>query len=217
MEPITLTTDRLLLRPFGPQDTEQVHTACQDADIQRWTALPSPYRLADAELFTTRVSPAGWQDDSAYSFALMRRDTGALAGALGVHRRGPGTFEVGYWGAPDHRGRGYVVEAVLGSARWAFTSLGADRLEWRAEAGNTASRAVALRAGFRMEGDQRSGLLNKGVRRDAWTAALLPDDLGLPGAHPYVPDAAAGGEDGHACLHHPSGGGCDLLRRPSTA
>lgn len=188
MEPITLTTERLLLRPFGPQDTYRVHAACQDPDIQRWTVIPSPYRLTDAELFITKLAPAGWQDDSVYSFALVLRASEALVGALGVHRRSrPGTYEIGYWGAPDHRGRGYVREAVLGAARWAFTSLGADRMEWRAEVGNTASRAVALRAGFRMEGEQRSGLLNKGVRRDVWTAALLPCDLGLPGAHPYLP------------------------------
>ncbi|MEW1610381.1 MULTISPECIES: GNAT family N-acetyltransferase [unclassified Streptomyces] len=188
MEPIILTTRRLLLRPFGPQDTYRVHAACQDPDIQRWTVLPSPHRLTDAELSTVKLSQAGWRDDSAYSFALVLRETGTLVGALGIARRSrPGTYEVGYWSAKEHRGRGYVTEAVLGSARWAFTSLRADRLEWRAEIGNPASRAVALRAGFRLEGDQRSGLLNKGVRRDAWTAALLPSDLGLPGAHPYLP------------------------------
>lgn len=192
MEPITLTTERLLLRPFGPQDTYGVHAACQDPDIQRWTVIPSPYRLTDAELFTTKLSPAGWQDDSSYGFALVLRETGALAGALGVDRRSrPGTYEVGYWSTKEHRGRGYVTEAVLGSARWAFTSLGADRLEWRAEIGNLASRAVALRAGFRLEGEQRSGLLNKGVRCDAWTAALIPSDLGLAGTDPYVPERHA--------------------------
>ncbi|WP_030854103.1 GNAT family N-acetyltransferase [Streptomyces griseus] len=188
MEPITLTTQRLLLRPFGPQDTFRVHAACQDPDIQRWTVIPSPYRLTDAELFTTRLAPAGWSNDSAYGFALVLRESDALVGALSVDRRSrPGTYEVGYWSAPEHRGRGYVTEAVLTAARWAFTSLGAERLEWRAETGNVASRAVALRAGFRLEGEQRSGLLNKGVRRDAWTAALLPSDLGLAGAHPYLP------------------------------
>ncbi|NEB40997.1 GNAT family N-acetyltransferase [Streptomyces sp. SID14515] len=189
MEPITLTTERLLLRPFGPQDTAEVYAACQDPEIQRWTVIPSPYRLTDAELFTTKLSTAGWQDDSVYNFALALRETGTLVGALGIDRRSrPGTYEVGYWSAKEHRGRGYVTEAVLGSARWAFVSLGADRLEWRAETGNLASRAVALRAGFRLEGEQRSGLLNKGVRRDAWTAALLPSDLGLAGTHPYVPE-----------------------------
>ncbi|MFD8731603.1 MULTISPECIES: GNAT family N-acetyltransferase [Streptomyces] len=187
MEPTTLTTRRLLMRPFGPQDTYRVHAACQDPDIRRWTVIPSPYRLTDAELFTAKLAPTGWRDDSSYSFALVLQESGTLAGALCIDRRSrPGTYEVGYWSTKEHRGRGYVTEAVLGSARWAFTALGADRLEWRAEIGNVASRAVALRAGFRLEGDQRSGLLNKGVRRDAWTAALLPSDLGLPGAHPYL-------------------------------
>uniref|UniRef100_A0AAU2VVZ0 GNAT family N-acetyltransferase n=1 Tax=Streptomyces sp. NBC_00008 TaxID=2903610 RepID=A0AAU2VVZ0_9ACTN len=191
MEPITLTTDRLLLRPFAPGDAAEVYTACQDPDIQRWTVVPSPYSRADAELFTCRFSPVGWQDDSMYNFAVVLRDGGALTGALGINRGNqPGTYEVGFWAAGEHRGRGYMTEAVRRAARWTFTSLGGDRLEWRAETGNVPSRAVALRAGFVMEGDQRSGLLNKGVRRDTWTGALLPSDLGLPGTCAYLPASA---------------------------
>ncbi|WP_406450725.1 GNAT family N-acetyltransferase [Streptomyces sp. NBC_00876] len=191
MEPITLTTERLLLRPFAPGDADDVYAACQAPDIQRWTVVPSPYGRADAELFTREFSPGGWQDDSTYNFAVVLREGGALTGALGISRRSlPGTYEVGFWAAPGHRGLGHTTEAVLSAAHWTFTSLGGDRLEWRAETGNSASRAVALRAGFRMEGDQRSGLLNKGVRRDTWTGALLPSDLGLSGTHAYLPAAA---------------------------
>lgn len=125
---------------------------------------------------------------------MVRRDGGPLLGALGVHRcTAPGTFEVGFWTAKEHRGAGYTTEAVLAAARWAFTALRADRLEWRAEIGNTPSRAVALRAGFRMEGEQRSALLNKGIRRDTWTGSLLPADLGLPGTCPYRPAPGVSG------------------------
>ncbi|MET9589358.1 GNAT family N-acetyltransferase [Streptomyces sp. NPDC006516] len=188
MEPTTVTTERLLLRPFGPEDAEATYAACQDPAIQRWTVVPSPYTRADAELFTGKLSPAGWQDDSMYNFAVLLRDGGPLVGALGLNRReSPGTYEVGYWTAREHRGVGLMTEAVLGAARWAFTALGTDRLEWRAEVGNVPSRAVALRAGFRMEGDQRAALLNKGVRRDTWSGSLLPADLGLPGTQPYLP------------------------------
>ncbi|AXE82837.1 GNAT family N-acetyltransferase [Streptomyces atratus] len=191
MEPITLTTERLLLRPFTTGDADEVHAACQDPDIQRWTVVPSPYSHADAELFAGKLSPGGWRDDSMYNFAVITREGGALAGALGINRRNlPGTYEVGFWTAKEHRGRGYMTEAVLSAARWTFASLGGDRLEWRAEAGNVPSRAVALRAGFRMEGEQRSGLLSKGVRRNAWVGALLPSDLGLPGTHAYLPATA---------------------------
>ncbi|HEY9437513.1 MAG TPA: GNAT family N-acetyltransferase [Streptomyces sp.] len=193
MEPLTLTTERLVLRPFGPQDAEAAYAACQDPGIQRWTTVPSPYGREDAEFFTGTLCPAGWRDDSAYNFAVVLRDGAVLVGALGISRRLPGTYEVGYWTAREHRGRGYATEAVTEAARWAFRSLGAGRLEWRAEIGNGPSRAVALRAGFRMEGEQRSGVLHKGVRRDAWTAALLPSDLGLPGTHPYLPAGRAGG------------------------
>ncbi|MFB7917761.1 GNAT family N-acetyltransferase [Streptomyces sp. NPDC056061] len=190
MEPITLTTERLLLRPFTDADTDRIHSACQDPDIRRWTVVPSPYRRADAEFFTQEICPGGWRDDSMYNFAVVLREGEALAGALGLTRRNlPDTFEVGFWTAEEHRGRGYTTEAVLSAARWAFDSLGCDRLEWRAEVGNAASRAVALRAGFRMEGEQRSGLLNKEVRRDAWVGALLPSDLGLPGGRTYLPAA----------------------------
>uniref|UniRef100_A0AAU3GWZ8 GNAT family N-acetyltransferase n=1 Tax=Streptomyces sp. NBC_01401 TaxID=2903854 RepID=A0AAU3GWZ8_9ACTN len=188
MEPITLTTERLIMRPFAPEDADAAHTACQDPEIQRWTVVPSPYTRADAELFTQKLSPAGWQDDTMYNFAVLLRGGGPLVGALGVNRHSlPGTYEVGFWTAKEHRGAGFTTEAVLAAAHWAFTSLGADRLEWRAEVGNVPSRAVALRAGFRMEGDQRSALFNKGIRRDTWTGALLPADLGLPGTYPHRP------------------------------
>lgn len=43
MDPVTLTTDRLLLRSVGPHDTDTVYEAVQDPDIQRWTTIPSPY------------------------------------------------------------------------------------------------------------------------------------------------------------------------------
>lgn len=152
--------------------------------------MPSPYSRPDAEFFTGKLSPDGWADDSMYNFAVVLRESGATAGAIGISRRNlPGTYEVGFWTAAEHRGRGYMTEAVLSTAHWTFSSLGGDRLEWRAEVGNIPSRAAALRAGFRMEGEQRSALLNKGVRRDAWIGALLPSDLGLPGTDTYLPAA----------------------------
>ncbi|GGX27392.1 GNAT family N-acetyltransferase [Streptomyces chryseus] len=190
MEPTILTTERLLLRPFEPADTDAVHQACQDPDIQRWTSIPSPYEREHAEGFVGRIVPDGWRYDTVYAFGALTRDTGELVAAVSSITRGEGAAEIGYWGAKEHRGRGYVTEAVRAVAHWAFTSAGVERLEWRAEIGNDASRAVAERAGFVVEGVQRSGIANKGVRRDGWIGALLPSDLGLPTACPYLPSRA---------------------------
>ncbi|MEU3279540.1 GNAT family N-acetyltransferase [Streptomyces antibioticus] len=186
MEPVTLTTDRLVLRPVGPRDTDAVYTAAQDPDIQRWTTIPSPYLHEHASGFTEQFAPDGWATDSMFTFGVFLPD-GTLTGMLGLTTRALGTVEIGFWTAKEHRGHGYTTEATLTAARWAFTHLAVDRVEWRAEVGNTASRAVAEHAGFQLEGTLRSAINNKGTRRDCWLASLLPSDLGLPSAAPYLP------------------------------
>lgn len=191
MEPITLTTGRLRLRPFTPADAGAVHEACQNPAIQRWTQVPAPYTREDAELFVTRIVPDGWRADTDYALAVEPLEGGPLVAAIGLHARGEGIREVGFWAVEEQRGRGYVTEAVGALARWAFASLGVHRLLWRAEVGNLPSRAVAERAGFTIEGVERAGLINKGTARDCWLGALLPSDLGLPSPVPYLPAKAA--------------------------
>jgi len=186
MEPVTLTTERLVLRPVGPEDTDAVYEAAQDPDIQRWTTVPSPYLREHAEGFVGGLAPDGWADDTMFTFGVFL-PSGDLVGVLSQTTRGPGVAEVGFWAAKEHRGRGYLTEAVLAACRWAFLRLSVDRVEWRAEVGNAASLAVARKAGFTLEGTARAGLLNQGVRRDCWTASLLPSDLGLPPKTPYLP------------------------------
>ncbi|WP_133885396.1 GNAT family N-acetyltransferase [Streptomyces sp. BK208] len=186
MEPVTLTTDRLVLRTVGPQDTDAVYAACQDPDVQRWTTIPSPYLPEHARGFTEQIAPGGWANDSMYTFGLFL-PAGDLAGMLGVTMIALGVGEIGFWATKEHRGRGHVTEAAVAVARWAFTERAVDRLEWRAEVGNTASRAVAQRAGFTMEGTLRSAINNRGVRRDSWIGSLLPSDLSLPSTSPYLP------------------------------
>jgi RimJ/RimL family protein N-acetyltransferase len=186
MNPVTLTTERLLLRTVGPQDTDAVYAAVQDPDIQRWTTIPSPYLREHAESFVGQTAPDGWAEASMFTFGVFLL-SGELAGMLGLTMRSLGVAEVGFWTAKEHRGNGYITEATLAASHWAFTRLSIDRVEWRAEVGNKGSRAVARRAGFTIEGVLRSAINNKGVRRDCWVGSLLPSDVGLPSTAPYLP------------------------------
>ncbi|UUU33464.1 GNAT family N-acetyltransferase [Streptomyces sp. CA-210063] len=186
MDPVTLTTARLLLRTVDRHDTDSVYAAAQDPDIQRWTTIPSPYLREHAEGFVEQAVPEGWADASMFTFGLFL-PAGELVGMLGVTMRSLGTGEIGFWATKEHRRNGYITEATRAAAHWSFTTLALDRLEWRAEVGNTASRAVAEHTGFTLEGTLRAALTNNGVRRDCWLASLLPSDLGLPSATPYLP------------------------------
>ncbi|HEY5833196.1 GNAT family N-acetyltransferase [Streptomyces sp.] len=193
MEPITLTTDRLLLRPLGPADEDAVYAACQDPEIPRWTPVPSPYTREHAADFIGRIAREGWRDGSFYNFGVFTRDGGALVGAMGLVRLAGALpapnhqAELGYWTAKEQRGKGYTAEAGRAVCSWAFTALGAERIEWYAEAGNEGSRAVALKIGFLMEGTVRSKIIHEGTRRDAWVGSLLPSDWGRESATPYLP------------------------------
>ncbi|MET3987692.1 GNAT family N-acetyltransferase [Streptomyces sp. PvR034] len=188
MEPSTLITERLVLRPHLPADVAEVHAACQDPAIQRWIPVPVPYEVEDAETFVTESVPRGWREDTEYNFAVRLGADGPLVATLGVHVRGAFAHEIGYWSVAEHRGLGYMTEAVTAVARWAFAEAGCVRLIWRAGIANAASRAVAEKCGFVIEGVQRAGMEHRETLRDCWIGALLPSDLGLPSRLPYLPD-----------------------------
>lgn len=191
MQPVTLTTERLILRVLEERDIDAVHAACQDPEIPRWTPVPSPYHRGHAEGFVREASANGWRDDTMYNFGVFTRE-GALVSSMGlVHlaslRTPQRQAELGYWTAKEHRGRGYTVEAARAVIGWAFDELGVERLEWVAEAGNAASRGVAERLGFTIEGTLRAKIVHQGTRRDAWIGSLLPSDWRRTAQTPYLP------------------------------
>lgn len=217
MDPITLRTERLVLRPFEERDEAAVAEACDDPDIQRFVPVPEPYTLKDAEEFVRNTSRNGWRDDTMYNFGLFTRDGGGepggeadgeaaareaggeaggeggvLIGSMGLVRlellrTAERQAELGFWTARGHRRKGYTAEAGRAVVEWAFSVLGVERLEWVAQVENEGSRAVAQRLGFVEEGIQRARIVHRGTRRDARIAALLPSDWGYGLETPYLP------------------------------
>ncbi|RGC69696.1 putative ribosomal N-acetyltransferase YdaF [Micromonospora sp. MW-13] len=184
VEPVELTEDGLLLRPWRATDADAVHRACQDPDIQRWTTVPRPYLPEHARGFVTELSAAAWRDGTGAPFAVCDAGTGELLASCGLVslHQATDTGEIGYWVAPWARGRGVAARATRAVARWAFDAPGLRRLIWQAEIGNHASRLAALRAGFRIEGELRLAHPSPDGRREGWIGSLLPGELPAPGA-----------------------------------
>ena len=85
---------------------------------------------------------------------------------------------VGYWCAPEARGRGVATRALRLLCRHALDDLRLDRLELVTDPDNRASQRVAEKVGFRREGVLRSHLLHPdGRRRDSVMFSLLPGEL----------------------------------------
>jgi RimJ/RimL family protein N-acetyltransferase len=163
----TIRTERLVLRPFRPADVDAVLHASQDPETQRWIgALPVPYTREDAREFVEVTAVQDRADGQGLPSAVEA--DGELVGTAGASLR-PGRLgpEIGYSIAPWARRRGYAAEAARALADWAL-GLGAPRVHLYTDVGNTASQAVARRAGFTQEGVVRSCLAYRdGTRADA--------------------------------------------------
>jgi RimJ/RimL family protein N-acetyltransferase len=179
VEPVTLETERLVLRSYRSSDADSVYTACQDPDIQYYTPVPAPYRIADARKHVEQTCPDGWATDRDYILAGFRIDDGSHVGECCLTKRETGVYELGYWAVREQRGRGYTAEAARALCRWGFDTLAAHRLEWWAMVGNVASRALAERLGFTLEGTLRSRSLVNGVPHDWWVGGLLYSEAAL--------------------------------------
>jgi len=91
-------------------------------------------------------------------FLLWDRGSGAVVGAAGLHRIDWHTpkAEVGYWCRSASTGQGLVTEAVDALCQLAFGPLAMVRVELVTDEANLASRRVATRCGFALEGMLRS-------------------------------------------------------------
>ncbi|MBS2534333.1 GNAT family N-acetyltransferase [Catenulispora sp. NF23] len=179
-----LQTARLLLRPWREAEIPDVFRICQDPEVQRWTTVPTPYRMKDAEWFVRDHTPRGFHTGDEATFGVFVQGTGETAGAIGLGAItrstaacGVRTAELGYWANPETRGRGYITEGVREVVRWGFEVARLGRITWQAFDGNVPSRRVIEKVGFTIIGRQRGSHEHRGVVRDMWLADILPGEL----------------------------------------
>jgi RimJ/RimL family protein N-acetyltransferase len=156
-----LRGEDLLLRPPRVDDAGAIVAACSDEEILRYIPLmPVPYVRADAEWWIDRAGQA-WRDGSACPFAIVDAGSGALLGAIEIRpRRG----DIGYWIAPEARGRGVATRALGLVCEWR-----AERPLWLVtHPDNIGSQRVAEKAGFRRVGLQP----HEPIFRDGTTEAV---------------------------------------------
>lgn len=170
----TLTDGTVTLRAHRETDAQGCLEQCQDLVSREWTTVPIPYSLSDARRFVTETMPAGWADGSAWGFAVEVEDR--YAGTVELRDEGDGRLEVAFGSHPWVRGRGAMVRAVRLLIDWGFDDQDARVIIWRANRGNWASRKLAWRLGFTLEGTVRSALAQRGELHDAWIGTLLRDD-----------------------------------------
>jgi RimJ/RimL family protein N-acetyltransferase len=151
----------ITLREWREDDLEEVVRLTNDPEIPRWTRVPEPNTLETAREWFARRPP------DELHLCVADPETGEILGSVGLLRGDAenGRAEIGYWVAGEHRGRGVATAAVEQIARRAFAD-GWHRLELHIDPENAASRRVAEKAGFALEGVLRGYELIKDRRAD---------------------------------------------------
>src|SRR5687768_11207668 len=152
----TLDTARLVLRPFTLADAPEVERYVSERDIAAMTlSIPHPYPKGGAEEWIG-THAAKYAAGQLASFAITERESGALAGAIGLHlERAHGRAELGYWIGKPFWGRGYATEAGQAMLRFGFEALGLNKIHAAVFIKNPASDRVIRKIGMKWEGRLR--------------------------------------------------------------
>jgi RimJ/RimL family protein N-acetyltransferase len=170
---VELQDREIELRAWSLDDIPAIVAACNDADIQHWIpVIPRPYTAADARAFVEGEVPGV----GTHQFAITAG--GRVVGSIGMKVNDMGSGHIGYWCAPEARGRGVTTRALRLLCRYAIEELQLERLELITDPENLASQRVAAKVGFQREGVLRSHLLHPdGRRRDSVMFSLLRGEL----------------------------------------
>jgi RimJ/RimL family protein N-acetyltransferase len=157
LKPVTLTTERLLLRWMNEDDVDAHYAVFSDPVVARyWSSEP----WTDIEQARQGIASttAAYADGSGVRFGIVLRKSGELSGELignvSLHhffeqnRR----CEIGYALASKHWGQGYATEALRAAIQYGFDTLNLNRIEADIDPRNIGSARVLEKVGFRKEG-----------------------------------------------------------------
>jgi len=148
--PQTESEAALRLRPWRLDDLPALVAAHRDPALRRWLAT-SLTGGADARRWLD-AQAAGWDSATRFSFAVVADDDDyAPFGHVVVKVGTAGVAEVGYWTAPQVRGRGIAARALETASRWALHTqhlVRLTRLDLLHAEDNPASCRVAENCGY---------------------------------------------------------------------
>ncbi|MFI1732390.1 GNAT family N-acetyltransferase [Streptomyces acidicola] len=184
---ISISTERLVLRPFDEDDVPALAEMMNDEQVMAWTDVPQPFTEDGARSWITEYAPGERTGGRGLDLAVTEFLTQRLVGLIQLtktnwHVR---STELLYVIAPWARGEGYASEAALATARWLFRDQKFERIELRTAADNTASQQVAQKIGCISEGVLRNACIARTRTEEGWAElrtdyivwSLLPEDI----------------------------------------
>ena len=180
----TIFGRRILLRPLVSSDFpawREVRRRNVDW-LTKWEAQRiqgQPDMVEDRDAFAVRCSARQRERQLGTAFGFGIFVEGELAGEINLSAIQRGPFQnayVGYWIDEKHAGNGYMPEALVVLARFAFDELHLHRIQVAIIPRNSASRRVVEKLDLREEGIAERYLEINGVWEDHVRYALTAEE-----------------------------------------
>lgn len=173
-----LRTDRLLLRPFRPEDAARDVADAQayrdDPEFARYLPhVPQPSTRADAEAFVALNMGEPWATSPTFAVVLDGRLIGTVSFEVDPAAR---SAMLGYAVGRSWWGRGIATEAARAAVAWAAEAYALVRVWASVDARNVGSRRVLEKLGLLEEGRTAGG-----TGRDGETTESVVYGLDLAG------------------------------------
>ena len=154
---MTIETERLRLLPWQEEDWVSFAPIARDPDVMRFITGGEPWTDEQIRDFVARQQ-ALYFEHGFCRWRLELKETGETVGFCGggnVH--GFEEFELGWWIARAHWGKGLATEAARAALEDLFQRLGLERVISVIAVGNNASVRVAEKLGYRFSRDAKWG------------------------------------------------------------
>ena len=182
-----LTTERLILRPFAPEDAPAMFANwANDPEVTRYLTWPTHTDVA-----VSRAVLADWvpryADPTWYQWAIVPRSLGEPIGSIGVVRHSDEvqSVHIGYCIGRRWWRQGITGEALAELLRFLFEEVGVLRVDSRHDPRNPNSGRVMAHCGMTREGTMRQADHNNQGICDYTLYGILRDE--------YYAHAAANG------------------------
>ena len=172
---MTLTTERLMLRPWRETDAESLYRYACDGQVGPAAGWKPHESVEESrQIIRTVLS----QPDT--MAVLLRERPEEAIGSVGVFSTdapdGESEPEIGFWIGRPFWGQGLIPEAVRELLRWCFMERGAARVWCGHSPGNDKSRRVIEKCGFTYVCDGPSVLWPDGQERPTCYYAIARED-----------------------------------------
>jgi RimJ/RimL family protein N-acetyltransferase len=178
MKPITLQTERLVLRPFRRADAQEFARLAGDWAVASMTSdIPYPFSPAQA---------LGWLKPVRGEVRFAVEHEGQLIGGAGFYRRPSGAAELGFWLGRAWWSRGYATEAARAVVVHGLKDRRLPGFSSARFAENAASARVLEKLGFEQVGRGTIACAARGHDVEAITYWLSRQHAMLMAAEPVV-------------------------------